>query len=323
MASPAEMVRTVHLAKQLVRNGTLEGRRYDEPLRRGGARAALPGGGAGGRAVPGRTGWRWRAGCVRRWSARRDGLAGAARRVSRRTRRWCRRVTGRLAAHADSWVDGAGAGDAAAGLPEAYRMAMEVIAREWRVGRGPAGRAAQHRRHRGPAPPVRRHPREPRRARRGDGKTCARPPSCWRDPRVAATVIYRLAQTRTVAQAVAARRRSTRPFVRGPLPEGVSGAAVLGPIRNFQAKLFSAWARAVLGGHPPDDIVDLVEAYGELFPERAQRGAAHLPGDHLSPARSSAGGISRQPEEADGGAGRGGGRSSTTWWPASAACATP
>jgi len=46
---------------------------------------------------------------------------------------------------------------------------------------------------------------------------------------------------------------------------------VLGPFRNFQAKLLSAWGRAVLEGKPPRDIVDLIDAYGRALPaERAE-----------------------------------------------------
>ena len=60
------------------------------------------------------------------------------------------------------------------------------------------------------------------------------------------------------------------PFVAGKLPDGVNPALVLGPVRNFQAKLFSAWAHAVGQGQPPADIVDLLQAYLSLFP--AERG---------------------------------------------------
>ena len=41
------------------------------------------------------------------------------------------------------------------------------------------------------------------------------------------------------------------PFVSDRIPPGISPAAVLGPFRNFQAKLLSAWGRAVLAGQPP------------------------------------------------------------------------
>jgi hypothetical protein len=41
---------------------------------------------------------------------------------------------------------------------------------------------------------------------------------------------------------------------------------VLGPFRNFQAKLLSAWGRAVVDGRPPRELADLVEAYGQALP---------------------------------------------------------
>jgi hypothetical protein len=47
---------------------------------------------------------------------------------------------------------------------------------------------------------------------------------------------------------------------------------VLGPFRNFQAKLLTAWARAVVAGTPPRDIVDLVDAYAKALPD--ERGEA-------------------------------------------------
>jgi hypothetical protein len=50
------------------------------------------------------------------------------------------------------------------------------------------------------------------------------------------------------------------------LLENVSPAAMLGPFRNFQAKLLHAWGRAVLEGRAPHDLIDLVEAYGRLVP---------------------------------------------------------
>jgi hypothetical protein len=61
------------------------------------------------------------------------------------------------------------------------------------------------------------------------------------------------------------------PFVSERVPPGVSPAAVLGPFRNFQAKLLTAWGRAVLAGAPPRDVADLVEAYARAMPdERAE-----------------------------------------------------
>ena len=95
-----------------------------------------------------------------------------------------------------------------------------------------------------------------------------------------ATVLYRLAQSKTVGRKVAP-DEVYAPFVKDRVPEGVSPAAVLGPFRNFQAKLLSAWGRAVLEGKPPRDIADLVEAYGARAARRAERGRPDLRRDDL------------------------------------------
>ncbi len=291
----AEMVRTVHLAKQLVRNGTLAGKRYDDQLR---AAANQPlclvlGLEPGAPRSRGLALARWlrspaeHAGTV--WLGLAAGLSTDAAAVQT--------VSGRLASHAIDWVTGgAGEGTPAAGLASAYRMAMEVISREWRVGRGPsgalpttAGTSAQR--------DLFAEVRENRAALAADGKTLRPAAELLSDPQVAATVIYRLAQMRTVAQAVA-RPETYAPFVAGPLPEGISGAAVLGPIRNFQAKLLSAWGQAVLSGPPPRDIADLVQAYVAAFPsERKDVLRIFLVTTYLGTVEP--GGVSREPDKAD------------------------
>ena len=119
-------------------------------------------------------------------------------------------------------------------LLEGYAGALEVIAREWRMGEGPRGRCRPTR---APAPSAR--------CSRPCGRTAtssaptgrrARRPSCWRIPGVAATVLYRLAQSKTVGRKIAP-AEVYAPFVTDRVPAGVSPAAVLGPFRNFQAKL--------------------------------------------------------------------------------------
>jgi hypothetical protein len=82
---------------------------------------------------------------------------------------------------------------------------------------------------------------------------------------VAATVIYRFAQSKEVGQRVA-RDDFYAPFA-SRVPPGVSAAAVLGRFRNFQAKLLVPWAAAAMAGHPPRDVVDLVDGYLAAFPE--------------------------------------------------------
>jgi hypothetical protein len=290
----AEMVRTVHLAKQLVRNGTPGGRGYDQRLRAAarqplclvvGLDATAPR--ARGLALP-----RWLRSPIERaetvWLGLPDRLSEDQAAVQT--------VTGRLASHAVDWVTGGAADDAAAGLVQAYRMAMEVIAREWRVGRGPAGALAST-----AGTTAQRNLfaeiRENRAVLGDDGKTLRPPAELLRDPQVAATVLYRLAQTRTVAQTVAGPDVYT-PFVAGPLPPGVSGAAVLGPIRNFQAKLFTAWGRAVMTQQAPRDIVDLLQAYMETFPtERKDVLRIFLVTTWLGTVKP--GGVSRDPARTD------------------------
>jgi hypothetical protein len=89
------------------------------------------------------------------------------------------------------------------------------------------------------------------------------------DPLVVATVLYRMASSplgRTMAPEAV-----YRPFLADPPPHGVHPALLLGAFRNFQAKLLTAWRAARVAGHPPRDLVDLVEAYGATFPaERAE-----------------------------------------------------
>ena len=95
-----------------------------------------------------------------------------------------------------------------------------------------------------------------------------------------ATVLYRLAQSKTVGRKIAP-DAVYAPFVKDRVPEGISPAAVLGPFRNFQAKLLSAWARAVLEGKPPRDIADLVDAYGRALPAERSRDHPHLRRDDV------------------------------------------
>lgn len=292
----AEMIRTVHLAKQLVRNGAPGGRRYDDWLRR---EALEPLCLVLGQESPeprskGLALTRWLRAPLERPGTTWLGLPGdlVEDKAAVQT------VTGRLAAHALSWILG-GSGAAApqeTPLAGAYRMAMEVIAREWRMGRGPSGAVpttAGSETQRSLFAAI----RDNRAALAEDGKRLRPPAELLSDPRVAATVIYRMAQLRPVAQAVAS-PETYLPFVSGPLPAGVSGAAVLGPIRNFQAKLFTGWGRAVLHGRPPGDVVDLLEAYIDAFPaERKEVLRVFLVTTYLGTVKR--GGLPRQSEQAD------------------------
>jgi hypothetical protein len=112
--------------------------------------------------------------------------------------------------------------------------------------------------------------RENRYVLRQDGVSLRDAHELVEDPGVAATVIYRMAQSHSLAGR-AAPDAFYQPFAAGRLFPGVSPAAILGSFRNFQAKLLGTWATAVLRGHPPRDVIDLVDLYGLAFPaERAE-----------------------------------------------------
>jgi hypothetical protein len=174
-------------------------------------------------------------------------------------------VTGLVARRVMSRVVGTSSPPA---LVDGYAKAMEVIAREWRVGEGPQG-AVPPDAGTGTQRALFAGVRENQFAAGADG--APRPAAeLLADPGLAATVIYRLAQSKAVGRRVAP-ADVYAPFVSERVPPGVSPAAVLGPFRNFQAKLLTAWARAVLAGEPPADVAALVEAYGRAMPdERAE-----------------------------------------------------
>jgi hypothetical protein len=149
-------------------------------------------------------------------------------------------------------------------LVDGYVKAMEVIAREWRVGEGPQGAVAPDA-GTGTQRALFAGVRENQFAVTADGAPRSAA-ELLADPGLAATVIYRLAQSKAVGRRVAP-ADVYAPFVSERVPPGVSPAAVLGPFRNFQAKLLTAWARAVLAGAPPTDVAALVEAYARAMPE--------------------------------------------------------
>jgi hypothetical protein len=181
-------------------------------------------------------------------------------------------LTGHFATYAASLVATGGQLDAVAPPPVAlvdgYRMAMEVVAREWRTTAGPAGviqfdegTAAQR--------ALFADVRENRYVLDEQGKLLT-PQALTASPGVAATILYRMAQSRAVGPRVAP-EAFYAPFAANRMPPGISPAAILGTFRNFQAKLLGAWATAVLRGNAPRDIIDLVELYGVAFPaERAE-----------------------------------------------------
>jgi hypothetical protein len=174
---------------------------------------------------------------------------------------------------------------------------MEVIGREWREGEGPQGTL--------PPSAGTGTQRERFAAVRsnafvfaGADQAALRPGGeMVKDAGVVATVLYRMAQAPGIGRKVAP-AEIYAPFVGQRVPQGVSPAAVLGPIRNFQVKLLCAWAGAILAGHPPRDVVDLITAYGEWLPaERAD--AYRILVVTTYGATVKAGGVSPRPADAN------------------------
>lgn len=263
----SEVLRTDYLAKQLIREIDVGGRRYADGPRAaareptvliiGGARATGPTG--RGLALKGTFGGD---------DEHPDVLTVALDAYPAHDRALSQTLVGELGLLAASRVAAVDAPNPTHPLVVAYARALEVVAREWREGEGPAGlmpadagTAAQR--------DLFAAVRENRYAVGADG--APRPAAeVLADPGIAATILYRLAQSKSVGRKVAP-DAVYAPFVKDRVPEGISPAAVLGPFRNFQAKLLSAWARAVLEGKPPADIADLVDAYGRALPaERSE-----------------------------------------------------
>lgn len=263
---PGEVLRTDYLAKQLVREANVGGRRYPDPARAAAAEpTAFLVGAPEGKEVERGLALKGTFGSL---DAHRDLLWVGLPSYPDHDRALPQTMAGLLGrAIAARVAEGAGA-DTPAPLVQGYARALEVIAREWRVGEGvsgtlppDAGTSAQ---------------RELFAAVRenqfavGPGGAPRPAQELLSDPGLTATVLYRLLQSKTVGRKVAP-AEVYAPFVTDRIPPGVSPAAVLGPFRNFQAKLLSAWGRAVLEGKPPRDIVDLIEAYGRALPaERAE-----------------------------------------------------
>ena len=265
-----EMLRTAYLAKQFVREASADGQRFTAAAQRLGAEPtclvlglerqpygrglALPQTFGG---VQSRPGLPW------------IGLPTEAS----ADKALVQTLTGRLATYVAHFVATAGAlSDGSVPPPvlvEGYRIAMEVIAREWRESPGPAG-VIQVEEGSSAQREIFANVRENRYVLQQDGTTLRAARDLLEDPGIAATVIYRMAQSRALAGRVAP-EAFYAPLASNRFPPGVSPAAVLGTFRNFQAKFLGAWAIAALRGHAPRDVIDLVDLYGAAFPaERAE-----------------------------------------------------
>jgi hypothetical protein len=260
----SEMLRTVYLAGQYIRDATVDGRRFPDVAR---ANASLPVCLVIGADSTPYTRGLAIAGSFWDGASPRPTLPwiGIPAEPSR-DKALVQTLTARFAAYAAHLVGSGGMLDAAPPPPQAlvdgYRMAMEVIAREWRFVSGPAGVIQLD---------------EGTKAQRElfadvrenhyivDQGALRPARDLLASPGLAATVIYRMAQSRAVGPRVAP-EAFYEPYAANRMPPGVSPAAILGTFRNFQAKLLGAWAAAVLRSKAPQDIVDLVELYGRTFP---------------------------------------------------------
>jgi len=267
----SEMLRTVYLAGQFLRDATVDDRAFSEAARANGTypvclvvgvdktpygRGLLVKGGFGGPTeYPGLP-----------WL----GLPADPS----RDKALVQTLAGRFAAYAAHLVANGGLLDKAATPPpkrlvDGYRMAMEVVAREWRHSPGPAGviqveeGTAEQRALFGDV-------RDNRFVTDESGKVLRGAKELLDSAGVAATVLYRMAQSRVVGARVAP-EAFYAPYAKNRMPPGISPAAILGTFRNFQAKLLGVWASAALRGKAPNDVADLIDLYGAAFPaERAE-----------------------------------------------------
>jgi hypothetical protein len=144
-------------------------------------------------------------------------------------------------------------------LREGYVKFLTVVAAEWRAADGDSGKDD-------PRASLRRDPLFAQvRSNAGavtDGE------ADLHHPVLIATMLHRLASS------AAGRRMALDPeylpFLQALPPPGVPAGALLGAVRNFQAKLFLAWASAAREGSPPRDLRRLVEAYARTFPKERE-----------------------------------------------------
>jgi hypothetical protein len=268
----SEMLRTVYLAGQFVREASVDGHAFPEPARKNAswpvcivvgadqtpyARGLSIQGGffGGGVELPELT-----------WI----GIPA----TPARDKALVQTLAARFAAYAAHLVASGGLLDKAPApvprlLIDGYRMAMEVVAREWRHMPGPAGviqvdQGTEEQR------ALFADIRENRFVTDESQKALRPAQELLVSAGVAGTVLYRMAQSRTVGARVAP-EAFYAPYAKDRMPPGISPAAILGTFRNFQAKLLGAWASAVLRGKAPMDVADLVEVYAAAFPvERAE-----------------------------------------------------
>ena len=263
----SEMLRTVYLAGQFLRDATVDGRPFPEPARTNASWPICLVVGVDklpyGRGLAVEAGF---LGGISQWPEL--PWLGVPAEPSR-DKALLQTLTAHFAAYAANLVASGGLLDQAPAPPpkplvDGYRMAMEVVAREWRTSEGPAGviqvdeGTAEQR-------ALFADVRDNRYVTDESSKVLRGPQELLASAGVAATVFHRMAQSRTVGARVAP-EEFYAPYAKNRMPPGISPAAILGTFRNFQAKLLGAWGSAVLRGKAPQDIADLVDVYGAAFP---------------------------------------------------------
>ena len=263
----SEMLRTVYLADQFIRDATIDGKPFPEPARALAASPVclvvgidkLP----YGRGLTIKGGF---FGGEKEW----PGIPwlGIPAEPSQ-DKALIQTLTGRFATFAAHLVATGGLLAQASSPPppvlvDGYRMAMEVVAREWRHRAGPAG-VIQTNEGTREQRELFGNIRDNRYVTDESGKSLRSAQALLDSAGVAGTILYRMAQSGTVGKHVAP-EAFYAPFAKNRMPPGVSPAAILGPFRNFQAKLLGVWATAVARGKAPQDIAELVELYGATLP---------------------------------------------------------
>jgi hypothetical protein len=262
----SEMLRTVYLAGQYLRDATVDGKTFSDAGRaNGGLPVCLV---VGADRLPYARGLTVKGGFFGGSISKPDQPWIGIPADPSRDKALIQTLTARFANLAANLAATGGLLDAAPAPPptliDGYRMAMEVIAREWRHGTGPAGVIQFDE-----GTPAQRalfaDVRENRYVTDDAHLALRAPRDMLSQPGVTATVLYRMAQSRTVGGRVAP-EVFYAPYAKNRMPPGINPAAILGPFRNFQAKLLGVWAASVLRGKPPKDIIDLLELYSAQFP---------------------------------------------------------
>jgi hypothetical protein len=223
----SEMLRTVYLAGQYLRDATVDGRTFPEPARANGSLPVCLVVGAD--KLPYARGLTIKGGFLggpTSWPGQ-PWLGIPAKPASDKA--LIQTLTARFAAYAAHLVATGGLLDKAPTPPsqtliDGYRMAMEVVAREWRFRPGPDGVIQMNQ-----GTPEQRalfgNVRDNRYVIDESGKALRGAQEMLDSPGVAATTLHRMAQSHTVGTRVAS-EAFYAPYAKNRMPPGISPAAI-------------------------------------------------------------------------------------------------